>query len=96
MIKLLEALVETECKATLKFFSWSYDALDKDDFVQELLELIGDQGRFSALEQIELRETMEANRNKYRAEFREKGIKLVLSDRQMMSDEESDSEEMSD
>ena len=33
MSQLKKALVETESKASLKFFDWSYDAMEKDDFV---------------------------------------------------------------
>lgn len=34
MSQLMEALVMTESKASLKLFSWSYDAMEKDDFVK--------------------------------------------------------------
>lgn len=31
--QLLEAIVEAECKTSLKYFSWSYDAFEKDDLI---------------------------------------------------------------
>ena len=88
--------METESNASLKFFNWSYDAKEKDDFVKELLQVIGDQGRFHKLEHIELRETMKGVRNSLRKDFKKKGIKLVLSNRQMMSDKDTDSYDSDD
>lgn len=93
---LVEAIKESEGKASLKCLSWNYDAFEKDDFIKELLETLGDKDTFPELKRIELRETMEKKRNQFRKEFLAKDIKLVLSDRQMESDEDTDSEEDSD
>lgn len=89
---LVEALKESEGKTSLEVFSWNYDAFEKDDFIKELLETLGDKDSFPELKRIELRETMEKKRNKFRSNFKDNGIKLVLSDRQMESDEDTDSE----
>jgi len=79
--KLFEALKESESKPTLKHFSWNYDACEEDKLIKELLSLLGDRDHFPKLERIELRETIAKKRNHFRNEFKEKGIKLVLSDR---------------
>ena len=39
--KILEALVECQSKATLESLYWSYDAFEMDDFVEELLQVLG-------------------------------------------------------
>ena len=93
MRMLLQALEESESKSTLSHFSWSYDACDEDNLIKELLTLLGDRDQFPSLEKIELRETMAKKRNQFRSEFKDKDIKLVLSDRQMEEEEATDSEE---
>ena len=57
---ILEALVESESKHSLNQFMWNYDCFELDDFIVELLELLGDANRFSSLERIELKETIES------------------------------------
>lgn len=80
--QVLAALTQSQSKETLEKFFWNYDAFELDDFIQELLGLLGD-GSFPALKHIELAETLEdkSTRNKLRREFKEKGIVLILSDR---------------
>ena len=57
------------------------------DLIKSMLEVLSE--HFSALERIELKETLEGSkwRNKLRKEFAAKGIKLLLSDRQTQDDE---------
>ena len=80
--QVMEALVETQSKDTLYSFNWSYDAFEQDDFIEELLGLLGN-GLFTVLEFVELAETMDdkKKRNKWRNTYKEKGISLILSDR---------------
>ena len=80
--QVMEALVECQSKESLYSFNWSYDAFEKDDFIEELLDLLGN-GTFTALEYVELAETIEdkQKRNKWRQTYKDKGIKLLLSDR---------------
>ena len=54
----MEALVETQSKDSLYSFNWSYDAFEQDDFIEELLGLLGN-GLFTVLEFVELKETLE-------------------------------------
>ena len=81
--KVLDAIVESESKATLNEFFWNYDACDLDGFVEELLELFIDASRFQMIEVIEMRETLEnkKKRNELRKRFKEAEISLILSDR---------------
>ena len=81
--QLIAALKESESKSTLKFFSWSYDAFELNEVIEEILEVLGDSEEFPELKQIELVETHDsgAKRNALRHEFKDKGIKLILSDR---------------
>jgi len=67
----------------LRSFAWSYDAFEQNDLIKALLEVLGDREEFRQLEQIELLETLDGSkrRNKLRTAFKEKGIKLYLSDR---------------
>ena len=81
--KVLDAIVESESKATLNEFFWNYDACELDGFVEELLELFIDASRFQMIEVIEMRETLEnkKKRNELRKRFKEAEISLILSDR---------------
>jgi len=81
--ELLACLKETKSQHSLKVFSWSYDADEQNDLIEDLLELLGTRSKFSQLKHIELRETLSGKkkRNELRSDFREKNIKLVLSDR---------------
>lgn len=83
---------ESACKDTLKVFAWNYDAYDMKDLIKSMLEVLSE--HFSALERIELKETLMGSkgRNKLRKEFAAKGIKLLLSDRQTQEDEGETSE----
>lgn len=97
-LQLVECLKDAACKESLKEFSWSYDAFEMNDLIKSLLDLLGDQENWTALEKIELCETLVGpkRRNKLRTSFKEKGISLVLSDRQKDEEEGSDSEDDSD
>lgn len=74
-------------------FKWNYDAQDKDDIIEELLNVLGDRDTFPALEHVELRDTISTGRNAFRRDFKEKGIRLILSDRELMPDANSESDE---
>lgn len=69
-----------------------------NDLIKSLLDLLGDQETWTALEKIELCETLVGpkRRNKLRTSFKAIGISLVLSDRQKDEEEGSDSEDDSD
>ena len=79
----MESLKESTCKETLRVFAWSYDAFEMNELIESMLELLGDRDQFSAIERIELIETLEGGkrRNQLRSEFKEKSISLILSDR---------------
>lgn len=96
--EVVEWLKVSSCKDSLKFFSWGYDADEMNDLVKSLLNHFKEE--FKALETISMAETLcgAKRRNKIRKEHLERGIKLILSDREKNeSDEEgNDSEEDSD
>ena len=94
----MDAIVESESKATLNEFYWNYDACELDNFVEELLDLFIDASRFQMIEVIEMRETLmnTKKRNELRRRFKEAEISLILSDRQTEENEASESSEESD
>jgi len=54
-----------------------------DDLIKDFLGILGDKDEFPELKFIELAETMGKikRRNKFRKQFKENGITLILSDR---------------
>jgi len=83
-MELIEFLKESACKESLRVFGWGYDACEMNDLVETMLETLGDRDQFPKIERIELQETLEGGkrRNELRRDFAEKGIKLMMSDRQ--------------
>ena len=92
--ELMAAIQASKSKKTLKSFLWSYDAFEMDDLIKDFLAILGDKNEFPELNLIELAETMGKikRRNKLRKQFKENGITLILSDRQIQKEEGSDTE----
>ena len=81
--ELMECIKECACKNSLRVFNWGYDAFERNELIEALLNVLGNREDFPSIERIELAETLEEGkkRNELRKEFANKGIKLILSDR---------------
>ena len=92
------AILESESKGSLQTLNWSYDAFERNKFVKECLELFSDRDQFAEIKEIQFAECIDKSklRNKLRKEYKEKGVTLVLSDRQKDEDEKSSSSEDED
>ena len=79
-------------------FAWSYDEFEQNSLIKSLLEVLGDREKCPQLASVQLVETLEGGkrRNKLRSRFAGKGIKLVLSDRQVNESAEENSSEDED
>ena len=90
--EVVEWLKVSSCKDSLKFFAWGYDAFEMNGLVKSLLNHFKEE--FKALETISMEETIDGGkrRNKIRKEHKERGVKLILSDREK---NETDEEGMS-